>query len=122
MFSISISQSFHADHAIRLTKTDVETPHSHDWNVSATVYSPTLNALGMVMDFAALQQALARIIDPLEACGDLNHFEPLAGLNPTAEVLARFIHGQLRGGLPESVGPLNITVQEASGCFAEFRD
>ncbi len=115
MFTIVVEAGFHAVHSVRFADGTVEDPHGHDWVVRAHFASVELDDNGMVIDFGRAQATLRSVVEPLDEC-DLNSHAALEGLNPTAEVVARFV---LEGLLAAGLGSVRrVEVTEAPGCAA----
>lgn len=86
--------------------------HGHSFHVRVTVRGPVHARTGWVMDFADLTAAFRPLQDRL----DHRYLNEVPGLeNPTSEVLARWIWGELRTPLP---GLAAVEVRETctSGC------
>ncbi len=123
-FEIVVETDFHARHAIRLPDGTVEAPHEHLWQLSVTVGRTGLDALGLVMDFHALQDIVAQAIGPARN-GDFNRIEPFGTdggqTNPTAEAIARWLAQRVGPRLPASVRLVQVSLGEAPGCRARWR-
>jgi 6-pyruvoyltetrahydropterin/6-carboxytetrahydropterin synthase len=117
VFTIIVECGFSAIHQLRLPGGTLEQRHGHDWIVRAHFSRSTLSDADMVIDFAEAQAALRSVIEPLQYA-DLNSFEPLSGLNPTAEVVAKFIFDRLSGSASDSLRRVEVT--EAPGCIAAY--
>jgi 6-pyruvoyltetrahydropterin/6-carboxytetrahydropterin synthase len=117
MFTVIVEAEFHAAHHVRLADGTDEEPHGHDWIVRAHFAGAELDEVGMVIDFELARTTLRSVIRPLDG-SDLNGHTALDGLNPTAEVVARFVlNGLVASGL-ESVNRVELT--EAPGCVASY--
>lgn len=120
MFRLTVQTEFCAAHAITI-RGDREPVHGHNWRVEAVVEGPRLDGDGLLCDFHAVEAALLEVIGPLDNA-DLN--EALAGINPTAENVARVIceglARSLRGVLPPGARVARVSVTEAPGCRAEY--
>lgn len=89
--------------------------HGHSFIVDVVVEGEVDPALGYLMDFGQIKQA----IDPV--CNQLDHYclNDLAGLeNPTAEMLAKWVYDQLKPALPLLK---LIRVRETCTSEAEYR-
>jgi 6-pyruvoyltetrahydropterin/6-carboxytetrahydropterin synthase len=116
-YSVTVEASFSALHRLRLPDGTWEPRHGHDWRVRASFTRCELNGEGMVLDFHRAQAALQYVVMPLHHA-DLNDVPALAGLNPTAEVVARFLFDGLKAaGLKEV---RSVCVTEAPGCEALY--
>jgi 6-pyruvoyltetrahydropterin/6-carboxytetrahydropterin synthase len=117
VYSIVVETRFSATHRIRLHDGSEEPRHGHDWCVRVTFAKPSLDELGMVIDFAEAKKALNRVVQELDYC-DLNDVPALRGRNPTTEVVAEWIFHRIVGlGVPYIV---RVEVTEAPGCLAIF--
>ncbi|MBD5239535.1 MAG: 6-carboxytetrahydropterin synthase [Bacteroidales bacterium] len=80
--------------------------HGHNWIITVTCQSRTLNSDGMVEDFTAIKEMVQGRLDH----ADLNAVLPF---NPTAENIARWICEQI----PTCV---RVDVQESEGNVASY--
>ncbi len=120
MYSISVSTIFTASHQLRLADGSLEVLHSHDWQVTASVQSPQLDAIETVMDFHALEGLMQGIVMPWHN-RRLNDLEPFnARWNPSAERVAEHIARTLGPLLPGYITLWSVSVTEAPGCVATF--
>ena len=94
MFEISVRRGFTAGHALRSPEGPIEEPHEHAFECEVTLASDGVDASGMAIDFRRVDEAMGRIVEPL-AGTDLQDTPPFAGESPSAENLARHIHGGL---------------------------
>jgi 6-pyruvoyl-tetrahydropterin synthase len=120
-YEVSVKCRFTASHAVCLPDGGMETPHEHDWNVTATFRSQKLDpVMGVVIDFLAVQEALAAITSDLEGT-DLNAL--LANSSATgvsAERVAEFLARALMRRLGEGTSLYRLAVSEAPGCWAAW--
>jgi 6-pyruvoyltetrahydropterin/6-carboxytetrahydropterin synthase len=75
--------------------------HGHNWIITVICQSETLNAEGMVTDFALIKSKVSDILDHK----NINDILPF---NPTAENMAKWIHDQIPNAYI-------VTVQESEG-------
>lgn len=80
--------------------------HGHNWIITVTCQSPTLNPDGMVEDFTSIKEIVQGRLDH----ADLNEVLPF---NPTAENIARWICDMI----PTCV---RVDVQESEGNVASY--
>ena len=127
-YEITVAATFNATHALRLPDGTFEPPHGHDWHVTATLGSDTLDAMDCVVDFHAAEAALQQIVAPWHH-GDLNQLEPFyrsgaLAINPSAERVAEAVLDQLAEAVakirPEA-RVLAVETTEAPGCLARVR-
>jgi len=117
-FEIRITRTFSAGHQLRMYDQSLEPRHEHDWQVIVTVGSPSLDRIGVVMDFHDLERQLDAVLHPLHN-HLLNDLPEFSSLNPTAENVAWHIGKGLH--LPAGVKLASVQVQEAPGCIAAWR-
>ena len=108
--------------------------HGHTYHLEVTVSSPTLNPLGMVMDFDDLRDAVRKAVldlwdhstllaadDPLgPAISAVQREAPdrvvrLPG-QPTAEVLTGEAWARLESGLPAGITLERVAIRETPSC------
>ena len=148
MNAITVEVSFCAGH--RLCKDyrgKCNNLHGHNYKVNATI-AGRLNQNGMVVDFGQLKRMLKAWIDTNWDHGFLFYkYDPVVELlhnfllpedivqkcyffddNPTAEVMARYLHTEVLpeiirslGGPQESVYVVGVSVEETPGCLALSR-
>ncbi len=119
MFEISVTGSFAATHQLRYPDGRREPQHRHVWRVRVTYAAPTLDELGMLVDFELVRRELTRVLAELDG-KDLNQAPFLAEPNPTAENVARYLAGQMPAEYPRAVRLVRVEVQEAEGCAASW--
>ncbi|MFQ5414195.1 MAG: 6-pyruvoyl tetrahydropterin synthase family protein [Phycisphaerae bacterium] len=117
MYTVTIEARFSAIHRVRYGDGTVEAAHGHDWRVRVRFERGTLNADGMVVEFHDAQRALAGVLADLNHA-DLNTHPALAGANPTAEVVARYIFDAIEARCGPGVRMVAVT--EAPGCVATY--
>ena len=117
LYTIMVESRFSAVHSVRLPNGRLEAKHGHDWLVRAQFARTELDADGMVISFDEAQSALASVTKDFQPA-DLNAYEGLAGRNPTAEVIARYIFERLTNRGYSTV--CRVEVREAPGCAATY--
>ncbi len=117
MYTVVVETTFSAIHRVRFADGSVEPVHGHDWVVRAHFAREELDAAGMVVGFEGAMEALGAVAAELHH-RDLNAHPCLAGVNPTAENIARHFFDALRARGLETVGAVHVT--ESPGCVAIF--
>jgi len=117
MYTIIVESSFCAVHHVRLPDGSPERPHGHDWAVRAFFSRPTLDHADMVIDFERARGVLDRVLAGW-CHAVLNDLAEFAGVNPTAEAVARKVFDKVRAAGIASVRRVEVT--EAPGCVAIF--
>lgn len=119
MYEVRVKAGFSAVHQVRMYDGRMEPLHGHDWEVEAVLRGPELDRIGVLVDFTAIEEALRAVVAGLhQAC--LNEALMLAGLNPTAEHVARRIFEELAARLGPEVPLAGVYVREAPGCTAGY--
>jgi 6-pyruvoyltetrahydropterin/6-carboxytetrahydropterin synthase len=120
IFKTTVEAGFSASHQLRDTTGELEPLHGHNFRVEATVASPELDQLGLVMDFLELEALLEEILAPYDH-RHLNDLEPFDRLNPSTENLARFFYEKLQERLVSPRLELwNVGVWEAPSYRASY--
>ncbi len=119
MYEVRVRKCFWAVHGLRLPDGSVEPLHGHNWQVEAVFRGSSLDDCGLLVDFTAVQQALAEVLEPL-AGRNLGEVPELGGGNPTAELLARHVYERLHGRLGSQAALTAVHVEEAEGCVAAY--
>lgn len=115
MYTVSVEVGFFAVHRVKLRDTPLEPQHGHEWRVRAYFARADVDETEMVVDFHEARSALQSVTAKLHNT-DLNENEGLGGLNPTAEVVARYIFERLAEFGLSTIQRVEIT--EAPGCVA----
>jgi 6-pyruvoyltetrahydropterin/6-carboxytetrahydropterin synthase len=125
LFEISKDFTFSAAHQIRLHGGKCERLHGHNWRIRVFVQAGVLNRIGMVIDFADLQRLVAEVGARFDH-RNINEVPPFDQLNTTAELIARFFHGELAARLAASDGGRvtvsRVDVWENEGSLATYRE
>ena len=119
MYEVEVEISFPASHQVTVAGV-CEDLHEHNWTVRARLCGEKLDSDGLLVDFTAVKKLLAKIADNLKG-RDLAEVLDLAGLNPSAENVARYFYRQSAEELPQDVYLEAVSVQEAPGCWASYR-
>jgi 6-pyruvoyltetrahydropterin/6-carboxytetrahydropterin synthase len=118
-YEVRIRASFSAIHRLRLQDGRLEPRHGHDWKVEVAWRGATLDGMEVLVDFEEARAALDRVVARLHY-QDLNDLAEFAGVNPSAERVARWI-GQALQGCPRLGSALAaVYVEEAPGCTAGY--
>jgi len=118
-YELLLRGEFSAAHQLRLADGRLEPMHGHNWEVEVYLVGATLNEIGILADFTALQQRLTEITAGLDGTC-LNDLPALASDNPSTERLARYVHDALAGGLEPGIRISKVRVWETRHCAAAF--
>ena len=94
MYEVTIIKSFSAAHLLAQIGGKCEELHGHNFRVEVTVTAPDLNESGLLIDFRAVKKWLNVILDQMDH-KHLNELSYFAGINPSAENIAKFIYAQM---------------------------
>jgi 6-pyruvoyltetrahydropterin/6-carboxytetrahydropterin synthase len=127
VYQIEVQAEFSAAHALVIAGKR-EPVHGHNWHITATVRGGALDGDGLLVDFHLVERTLREIAAAFHN-GDLNEHVPFrseggAGVNPSAENVARHIadelSGRLTGRLPRGAQIVSVRLTEAPGCAATY--
>ncbi len=119
MYEVRIKAHFCAAHQVPLATGALEPLHGHDWEAEAVFRGPQLDASGILVDFTAAEKALRQVLVPLQNAV-LNGSPFMAGLNPTAELVAKRIFQRLAEAMGHPGALAAVYVREAPGCVAGY--
>lgn len=90
MYEVTIIKSFSAAHLLAEIGGKCEVLHGHNFKVEITVAAEDLNSNGLLIDFRFLKKHLNDILEDMDH-KHLNELTCFAGINPSAENIARYI-------------------------------
>lgn len=120
MFSIHRDFTFSAAHTIRGHTGGCERMHGHTYRVRIHLAAEDLDELGMVLDFADLKAIANEVLDPFDH-RLINDVPPFDERNPTAELIAEYVHGEVAERLPARVTVTEVEVWENPHSAASYR-
>jgi 6-pyruvoyltetrahydropterin/6-carboxytetrahydropterin synthase len=120
VYEVTVETSFSASHQLRNLKGDFEALHGHNFRVEASVVSPELDGLGLVLDFLELEAILKKIIGPYDH-RHMNDLAPFDELNPSTENMARLFFEKLQEKLaPRGLEVRRVRIWEAPTFSASY--
>jgi 6-pyruvoyltetrahydropterin/6-carboxytetrahydropterin synthase len=121
LFTIFKDYTFAAAHAIRGHTGGCENLHGHNYRVRVHLRAAELDALGMVLDFAALKAIVQEVLGPFDH-RVINDIPPFDRRNTTAELLAEYVFEQVAGRLAgeSRVAVARVEVWENESSCAVF--
>jgi 6-pyruvoyltetrahydropterin/6-carboxytetrahydropterin synthase len=90
MYEVTIIKSFAAAHLLADIGGKCEALHGHNFKVETTVAAGKLNSIGILVDFRFLKEVLGEILEEIDH-KYLNELTDFAGINPSAETIAKYI-------------------------------
>ena len=91
MYEVTIIKSFSAAHVLAEIGGKCEELHGHNFKVEVTLAAPNLNESGLLIDFRIVKKWLNEILDHMDH-KHLNELPYFAGINPSAENIAKYIY------------------------------
>ena len=120
MFEVAYETSFCATHRLSKDGQPIEPLHGHDWRVEVVAAGPELDAIGVIVDFEELKNAVAEVAARFHY-RDVNDHPDFAGVSPSAEAVARYFFREVRQAMgPQGRHLLRVRVWEAPGCSATY--
>jgi 6-pyruvoyltetrahydropterin/6-carboxytetrahydropterin synthase len=101
MYEVTIIKSFSAAHLLAQIGGKCEELHGHNFRVEVTLAAPDLNKSGLLIDFRVVKKWLNEILDQMDH-KHLNELPCFAGINPSAENIAKYIYDQMKPKAKES--------------------
>jgi 6-pyruvoyltetrahydropterin/6-carboxytetrahydropterin synthase len=124
VYEVAREFSFSAAHQIRLHGGKCERLHGHNWRVRIYARAVELNPIGMVIDFADLQEIATGICARFDH-RNVNEVPPFDQINTTAENLARFFFDEANRELSRTEGDRvrvsKVEVWESDQSLAVYR-
>ncbi|MEI6609392.1 MAG: 6-carboxytetrahydropterin synthase QueD [Deltaproteobacteria bacterium] len=120
MYEVTIIKSFSAAHLLTQIGGKCEELHGHNFKVEVTLAAPNLNESGLLIDFRIVKKWLNEILDQMDH-KHLNELPYFAGLNPSAENIAKYIYDQMKLKIKESqVRIARIKVWESENAVVTY--
>jgi 6-pyruvoyltetrahydropterin/6-carboxytetrahydropterin synthase len=121
MFSLSVEKMISAAHQLRNYDGPCANVHGHNWRVKVEVQSNKVDEIGIVMDFATLDEKLWEVIGPYDH-QLINSLPPFDNLNPTAENLVKYIYEKLQNILGEEVKLRKVSIWETDEYVVSYEE
>jgi len=120
MYEVTIIKSFSAAHVLAEIGGKCEELHGHNFKVELTVTAPKLNPAGLLIDFRVLKKLLAEILEDIDH-KYLNTLLSFAGINPSAENIAKYISEKMESeAKKESVKVIKVKVWESDNAAVTY--
>ncbi len=120
MYEVTIIKSFSAAHLLAQIGGKCEELHGHNFRVEVTVTAPDLNESGLLIDFRAVKKWLNVILDQMDH-KHLNELPYFAGINPSAENIAKFISEKMESEAKKvSVKVIKVKVWESENAAVTY--
>jgi 6-pyruvoyltetrahydropterin/6-carboxytetrahydropterin synthase len=119
MYRLTVYDYFSSAHQLRGYKGKCEDLHGHNWKVEIEIESEELDDIGMLMDFKDVKKLLKEMVDELDH-KMLNDIEPFTDINPSSELVAKYIHETISGRLPEGIDLARTSIWESENSKATY--
>ncbi len=120
MYKVTVIKSFSAAHVLENIGGKCEELHGHNFKVEVTVAAPKLNSAGLLIDFRVLKKWLAEILEDIDH-KYLNTLPFFAGINPSAENIARYISEKMEAEAKKvSVKVSKVKIWESENASATY--
>ena len=94
MYELFVESHFSAAHRLANYAGNCARFHGHNWLVRVYVQASDVNAIGMAVDFRDIKKCLGDLLERLDHA-DLTQLPEFADVNPTCEIIARFLYREL---------------------------
>jgi len=112
MYLIRVKDDFCAAHALKWADGSEETMHGHNWKVELVVECPQLDESGIGIDYLYVFEHLHKLLDEELDHKNLNLIKGLKEINPTSELLAKWIFDKTSLSLNDAGKIKSVTVWE----------
>jgi len=120
MYEVTVIKSFSAAHVLAEIGGKCEELHGHNFKVEVTVAAPKLDPTGLLIDFRVLKKWLAEILEEIDH-KHLNTLPSFAGINPSAENIAKYISGKMESEAKKaSVKVVKVKVWESENSAVTY--
>jgi len=111
-WTLKVRDRFSAAHYLKEYKGKCEKVHGHTFQVEVEVTVQGLNAAGIGVDFTEIKRRLTEVLPDHTLLNEVYPF------NPSAENLARHLHGELKKHFPVRA----VTVWESEDASATYAE
>jgi 6-pyruvoyltetrahydropterin/6-carboxytetrahydropterin synthase len=120
MFEVTIIKSFSAAHLLNEIGGKCEELHGHNFKVEITAAAEELNTNGLLIDFRFLKKILGDILEDIDH-KHLNSLTSFAGINPSAENIARYIFEKMEGKVKAAgVNMVRVKIWESENAAVTY--
>lgn len=119
MFELMVTGRFAAAHFLRNFKGRCEALHGHNWRVEMVIRGNKLDKADLLMDFGELKALMNQALDHLDH-HHLNEVEPFVELNPSSEMIAKYLAEYVGQRLPEHVSIARVSAWESDDSRATY--
>ncbi len=119
MYRITVCDYFSSAHQLRGYKGKCENLHGHNWKIEIEVQGTELDNVGMLIDFKIIKELLKDSLAHLDH-KMLNDIPPFDKINPSSELLAKYLFEKISVILPVSIRLSHVSVWESENSKATY--
>ncbi len=120
MYTLELTETFSAAHALRDYPGVCARMHGHNWRLTVVPSTETKDPAGITVDYADLKKLMDEVIREFDHdC--LNEHPHFRSVNPTSENLAEYIYEKFEKRLPPSVRLDNVRISETDNFAVTYR-
>ena len=120
MYEVIIIKSFSAAHVLPEIGGKCEDLHGHNFKVEVTVAAPELYSTGLLIDFRVFKKWLGEILEDIDH-KHLNILPSFAGINPSAENIAKYICEKIELKVePAKVNVVRVKIWESENAAVTY--
>lgn len=119
MYQLTVTGHFAAAHSLRNFKGRCEALHGHNWKVEVVVSGSQLDQADLLMDFGELKKLMNQAMDQLDH-RYLNEVPPFDQVNPSSEMIAKWLFENIAQGLPPQVRMHSVSAWESHRAKATY--
>jgi 6-pyruvoyltetrahydropterin/6-carboxytetrahydropterin synthase len=119
MYRIMVEDKFDGAHRLVGYPGKCAELHGHTWKVQLIIAGVKLNEIQILVDFHEVKTILRRVIEELDH-KYLNELDAFKEINPTCEVLAKYIYCKIADKLPPTVKLEKVRIWESLNTYAEY--
>jgi 6-pyruvoyltetrahydropterin/6-carboxytetrahydropterin synthase len=120
MYEVTIIKSFSAAHVLPEIGGKCEDLHGHNFKVEVTVAAPELDSTGLLIDFRVFKKWLGEILEDIDH-KHLNILPSFAGINPSAENIAKYICEKIELKVePAKVNVVRVKIWESENAAVTY--
>lgn len=120
VFEVYVKTHFSAAHRLCGYPGDCARVHGHNWIVEVYVQCRELNSIGIGIDFRDIKDGVKLVLQQLDHF-DLNELEPFKEVNPSSEIIAKFLYHELSAKLNAGAAKVSkVKVSETPGAGAFY--
>ena len=120
MYEVTIIKSFSAAHVLAEIGGKCEELHGHNFKVEVTVAASELSSTGLLIDFRVFKKWLGEILEDIDH-KHLNIIPSFAGINPSAENIAKYIYEKMELKVkPARVNVVGVKIWESENAAINY--